>query len=117
MDEVGLPWRHQRMHAALLRQVIPLSRVAGAARGHHVGPLVVTAAGERDQVIPREALAMAELPVPPMAILTAVTIAGEEECVGDLAAEAAGNVHELDQPDDGRFRKCESFTSDDVVRL
>jgi hypothetical protein len=31
-----------------------------------------------------------------MAVLTPVTVAGEEECVGDLAAEAAGDVDELD---------------------
>ena len=107
----------QRVHAALLGQVIALPRIAGAARGHHVGPLVVAAARERNQVIPRQALAVPQLALAPMAVLAAVAVAGEEECVGDLAAEAAGDVDELDQPDDGWFGKCEPFASDDVARV
>ena len=105
------------MHAALLGQVIPLPRVAGAAGGHHVGPLVVAAARERDQVIPRQALAVAQLELAPVAVLAAVAVAGEEECVGDLATEAAGDVHELDQADDRWFGQCEAFASDDVARV
>ena len=73
------------------------------------------AARERDQVVPGQALAVPQLAVPPVAVLAPVAIAGEEECVGDLAAEAAGNVHELDQADDRRFGQYESFASDDVV--
>ena len=91
------------MHAALLGQVIPLPRIARAAGGHHVGPLVVATARERDQVIPRQALAVPQLELASMAVLAAVAVAGEEECVGDLATKAAGDVHELDQPDDGWF--------------
>jgi hypothetical protein len=36
-----------------------------------------------------------------------------------LAAEAAGNVDELDEPDDGGFRQRKSFAADDInaVRL
>ena len=119
MHEVRLARGVQRVHAALLGQVIPLPRVAGAAGGHHVGPLVVAAARERNQVIPRQALAVPQLELAPVAVLAAVAVAGEEECVGDLATEAAGDVHELDQADDGWFGKCEAFTSDDVacVRL
>ena len=107
----------QRMHAALLGQVIALPRIAGAAGGHHVGPLVVAAPRERNQVIPRQALAVPQLELAPMAVLAAVAVASEEECVGDLATEAAGDVDELDQPDDGWFRECQAFASDDVARV
>ena len=51
----------------------------------------------------------------PMAVLAAVAVAGEEECVGDLATEAAGDVHELHQPDDGRFRKGQPFAADEGI--
>jgi hypothetical protein len=46
-------------------------------------------------------------------------IAGEEEGVGDLTAEAARDVHELDEAYDGGSGKRESFAADDVnaVRL
>jgi hypothetical protein len=38
-----------------------------------------------------------------VAVLAAVIIAGEEECVGDLAAESAGNVNEANQSYYRRF--------------
>jgi hypothetical protein len=62
---------------------------------------------------------MPEIGLPPMAVLAAVTIAGEEEGVGDLAAEAAGNVDELDESYDCRFGQRQTFASDDIrpVRL
>src|SRR5690348_3222933 len=103
VDEMRLARGHQRVHAALFGQVVALPGIAGAAGGHHVGPLVVATARQRDQVIPRQALTVTQLELGSMAILAAIAVAGEEECVGDLAAEAAGNVHELDQPDDGWF--------------
>jgi hypothetical protein len=54
-----------------------------------------------------------------MAVLAAITIAGEEEGVGDLAAEAARNVDELDEADNSRFGQGEAFTSDEIsgIRL
>ena len=58
-------------------------------------------------MVARQALAVAQLELAPVAVLAAVAVAGEEECVGDLATEAAGNVNELDQPDDGWLGKCE----------
>ena len=62
----------------------------------HVGPLVVPAAGERDQVIPGQSTrGTSSSALGPVAVLAAVTIAGKEERVGDLAAETAGDVHEL----------------------
>jgi hypothetical protein len=52
-----------------------------------------------------------------MAILAAVAIASEKECVGDLTAEAAGNVDELDQSDDRWFRERQPFASNDVAAI
>ena len=68
-------------------------------------------------VITRDAVA--ELQLAALAELAAVVVAGEEERVGDLAAEAAGDVDELDEPDDGGFGQRKSFAADDVdaVRL
>jgi hypothetical protein len=52
-----------------------------------------------------------------MAVLAAVAIAGEEECVGDLTAEAAGNVDELDESYDRRFGKRQAFASNAVAPI
>jgi hypothetical protein len=52
-----------------------------------------------------------------MAILAAVTIASEEECIGDLTAEAAGDMNELDESYDRGFGESESFTSNDVASV
>ena len=117
VDEVRLARRRERMHAALLGEVVALPRIAGAARRHHVGPLVVTAARERYQVIARQALAVPQVGWPAMAVLAAVAVAGKEECVGDLAAEAAGDVHELDEADDCRFGQRQAFASDAFARV
>ena len=103
------------MHTAFLREVVPFSCIAGAAGGHHIGPVVVAAAGERDQVIPGQALPVAQIGLPAMTVLAAVAISSKEECVGDLTTEAAGNVDELDESDDCRFGKNQSFASDNVA--
>jgi len=62
---------------------------------------------------------MAQIQLPPMTVLAPVAISSKEECVGDLTTEAAGNVDELDEPDDCRFGKNQSFASDNVsvIRL
>jgi hypothetical protein len=44
-------------------------------------------------------------------------IAREQEGVGDLATEAAGDVHELDETDDHGPRNREAFTSNHLVFL
>jgi hypothetical protein len=49
------------------------------------------------------------------AVLAPITIASKEECVGDLTAEAAGNVDELDESYDRRFRERQTFASNDVA--
>jgi len=68
-------------------------------------------------MVPGETLAVSEIALPPMTILAAVAIASEEECVGDLTAEAAGDVDELDESYDRRFRKRQALTAHDVVRV
>jgi hypothetical protein len=68
-------------------------------------------------MIARETLPVPQIELTPVAVLAAVAIASEEECVGDLAAEAAGDVHELDQAYDRRFRERQPFTSNDVAPI
>jgi hypothetical protein len=60
---------------------------------------------------------MPEVRLTAMAILAAVSIASEEEGIGDLATEAAGDVNELDESDYRGSRKRESFTSNDVASV
>src|SRR5437879_13595470 len=90
----------QRLHPRLLGQQVPLARVAARARREHVGPGVRPAPRQRYQVIPSEALPRPEVALGAAAKLAAVVVTGEEEGVGDLTAEAAGDVHELHETDD-----------------
>jgi hypothetical protein len=66
-------------------------------------------------MISRETLPVPEIGLPPVAVLAAVTIASEEECVGDLTAKAAGDVNELDESYYRGFGKRQPFTSNDVA--
>lgn len=68
-------------------------------------------------MVAREALAVTQLELASMAILTAVSVASEKEGVGDLAAEPAGNVHKPDQPNDGWFGEGEAFAPDDIYAV
>src|SRR3989442_6697378 len=83
----------QRLHPRLLRQQVPLARVAARARRQHVGPAVRPTPRQRHQMIPREALPRPEVALGAAAKLAAVVVTGEEEGVGDLAAETAGGGH------------------------
>jgi hypothetical protein len=97
--------------------MIPLPRITRAARGDDIAPFVVAAPGQRNQVIPREALPVPQIELASVAILAAVAIASEEECVGDLAAEAAGDVDELDESYDRRFWQRQTFASNAVAPI
>jgi hypothetical protein len=68
-------------------------------------------------VISRETLSVPQVGLAAMAILTAVAIASEEKRVGDLTAEAAGNVDELDESYDRRFRERQPFASNAVAPI
>ena len=104
-----------RMHSDLARQAVRLASVARAACGDDVRPLVRAATRQRNEVIARERFARLQLDLKPAAVLAAVAIAREEERVGDLAAESAGDVNEPRQPDDCRARKRESLGADHLV--
>lgn len=65
-------------------------------------------------MVPGQALTMPQFGLAPVAVLASVTIASKEECVGDLAAEAAGDVDELYESYDGRFGKGQTFASNEV---
>ena len=54
VHEVWFDRRVERMHADFVRQPICLARVAAAAGGDDVGPLVQPTTGNRDKVIARE---------------------------------------------------------------
>jgi hypothetical protein len=66
-------------------------------------------------MVSREALPVPEIRLATMAVLAAVAISSKEECVGDLTAEAAGDVNELDESYYRGFGKREPFTSNDVA--
>jgi hypothetical protein len=68
-------------------------------------------------MVPGETFTVSEVALPPMTILAAVAIASEEECVGDLTAEAAGDVDELDESYDRGFGKRQALTAHDIVRV
>src|SRR2546425_10975113 len=104
MHEVRLERRPQRVQARLLGKEVPLARVAARAGRQDVSPAVGTTAGQRDEVVPRQALPVPQLLLVPAAELAAVVVAGEEERVRDLTAEAAGGVNEPDEADDGGGR-------------
>jgi len=68
-------------------------------------------------MVSRETLAVSQVALAPMTVLAAVAIASEEECVGDLTAEAAGDVDELNESYDRGFGKRQALTAHDVVRV
>src|SRR3989454_9998357 len=101
MHEVRLERRPQRVHARLLGKEVPLARVAARAGRQDVSPAVGATAGQRDEVVPRQALPVPQFLLVPAAELAAVVVAGEEERVRDLTAEAAGDGNELDEAGGG----------------
>ncbi len=112
-------WRADWVHAALLGQPVALSRVALRARGHHVVPRIRAATGERNEVIPREALPELELILPAGAVLTPVSVACEQERVCDLSPELSRDVNEPDETNNRRpgDRECNAPNHTVPVRL
>src|SRR4051812_14700971 len=88
VNEVRLDRVREGMHADLVRQTVPLARVAGRAGSDDVRPVVRAAAGDRDDVVTRERLARPELDRRTAAILAAVVIAREEERVRHLPTKS-----------------------------
>ena len=114
VHEVRLVRRGVREHPDLVGQMVPLPGITRTARGYHVGPVVTAAPRQRNQVVAREALARLELHLPSLAVLATVVVAGKEEGVRDLTAEAAGNMNELDESYDRRFGQGDARTSDEI---
>src|SRR2546428_8520545 len=104
MPEVGLERRPQGVQARLLGKGVPLARVAARAGRQDVSPAVGATAGQRDEVVPRQALPVPQLLLVPAAELAAVVVAGEEERVRDLTAEAAGGLKEIYEAEEPRAR-------------
>src|ERR1017187_2339522 len=83
----------------------------GGSIGLRSGYMPISA-GLGNDVIAREALAQLELVLHAVAVLAGVRVASEQKGIGDLAAEAARNVDEAHQADDGRPGQLHSATSD-----
>src|ERR1051326_4994058 len=111
MHEVRFHRLPQRVHSDFTGQVTAFTCIARRARGDDVGPLVASAPRLRYDMVSCQAFAQSQLPLHPVAVLAGVVIAGEEEGVGDLAAEAAGNVDEADEANDCRSRKLHSYAA------
>src|SRR5206468_717629 len=77
----------QRVHSRLLGQQVPLPRVTATARGQDVRPGVGPPPRQGHQKVAGQALPVPQLLLAAPAELAAVVVAGEEECVGHLAAE------------------------------
>ena len=87
-----------------MRKVIRFARIARAARGDDVGPVVGPAAREWNEVIAGERFTRLQFDLTATAILAAVAIPREEERVGDLPPESSRDVDELRQANDRRTR-------------
>jgi len=80
---------------------------------HAVSTLVQVLEPPRDRVVPRQAFAVPQLVLVPATKLAAVAIAGEQERIGDLTAEAARDVDELDETDHRGPRQRQAFAAHD----
>src|SRR5690606_19176602 len=100
LDVIGLGRRREGNHPRFLGETVSFAVVARRARRQDVVPRVLAAARQRNHVVPGQELAPTQLGTRPAAVLARVTVAGEEERVGDLTAELAGNVDVADEADD-----------------
>ena len=112
LDIVGLGRVAAQPHAAFPRKTVTLAKIAAAARGDHVRPLVVSTARKRHDVVPRQGFAIPEVFPVPAAVLAGVAVPGEQEGVGDLPAETTRNVNVADQTNHYRRRKLGGFRSE-----
>jgi len=115
MDEVRLDRVRERVHPDLLRQPVALTRIARAARGDHVGPVIRATPRNRNEVIACERFARLELGHVTAAVLTAIRVAREQERVGDVASKTTRHVHEPRQANDSRARNRQPFGSHDPI--
>jgi hypothetical protein len=115
VHEMRLDRSVHRVHPDLARQIVRLFRVARAARGDDVGPVVRSATGKRNQVIARQRFTRLELDLEAATVLTAIAIARKEEGVRHLAAESARDVNEAHEADDDGTRKRQSLGPNDAI--
>src|SRR5918994_873215 len=99
-----LLWRALGVHAAFHRQAVALSGVALGACGNDVIPGVRAAARERLDVVAGQPVAAPEVVAVARAVLATVVVAGEEDRVRHVLAQAAGDLDVLDEPDHERIR-------------
>jgi len=117
MHEVRLDRVRERVHPDFLWKPVSFARVARAARGDDVRPVVRPSARERHEVIARERLARLELRDVASTVLAAIVIAREQERVRHLSAEPPRNVNELCESDDRRARQREPLRSNDAIMV
>ena len=104
MDVVGFPGGGEELHAYLPGKAVPLPIIAGRTGGNDVAPDVLTSAGNREDVVPRQELASLEFASVTTTVLAGVIVTSEQECVGDLATEATRDVHITYEPNHRRAR-------------
>jgi len=117
MHEVRLDRVRERVHPDFLWKPVSFARVARAARGDDVRPVVRPSARERHEVIARERLARLELRDVASTVLAAIVIAREQERVRHLSAEPPRNVNELCESNDRRARQSEPLRSNDAIMV
>jgi len=117
MHEVRLDRVRERVHPDFLWKPVSFARVARAARGDDVRPVVRPSARERHEVIARERLARLELRDVASTVLAAIVIAREQERVRHLSTEPPRNVNELCESNDRRARQSEPLRSNDAIMV
>src|ERR671914_911929 len=105
------------IHAAFHRQAVALPRVALGARRHHVVPGVRATARDRLDVVAGQPVAAPEVVSVPRAVLATVAIAGEEDRVRHVLAQAAGYLDVLDEPDHERVRVLGPLGAEAAVQV
>jgi len=101
LDVIRLVRRMQRVHAHFLGHVIAFPVVAARARRNDVLPGIPTTPRDRPYVVARQELAAPQRRPMLAAVLAPIAVAREEERVGDLATEPAGDMNEADEANDG----------------
>src|SRR5215217_6026540 len=110
-------WRALRVHAAFHRQAVALPSVALGARRHHVVPGVRAAPRDRLDVVSGQAVTATEVVAVPRAVLATVVIAGEEDRVRHVLAQAAGYLDVLDESDHERVRVLGPLGAESAVKV
>src|SRR5215213_6064268 len=98
-------------------QAVALPSVALGARRHHVVPGVRAAPRDRLDVVSGQAVTATEVVAVPRAVLATVVIAGEEDRVRHVLAQAAGYLDVLDESDHERVRVLGPLGAESAVKV